>query len=117
MSGRLHLRWGSIGMILSLLFLLGSGTARASDPRDFYIYNKGTEPIYYIHVSHISEDKWGDDIMSADEVLMPDERVKVTFNTESDLCYYDVQAVYKDGDKREKRNVNLCETSSIDFYH
>lgn len=101
--------------VLTLLVLLTSSAF--ADRRDFYVYNKGDEPIYYLHVSHISEDKWGDDIMADDEVLMPDERVKVTFSEDSDLCHYDVQAVYKDGDKREQRDIDLCTTESISFYH
>ncbi|MDP9017665.1 MAG: hypothetical protein M3N19_05045 [Candidatus Eremiobacteraeota bacterium] len=99
------------------LLLLTAGAIRAADQRDFYVVNHGTEPIYYIHVSHISEEKWGEDVMAEDQVLMPDERVKIVFSGDSDLCYYDVQAVYKDGDKREKRNVNLCDVSSVEFVH
>ena len=108
-------KFAALGGVLTLLVLLASSAL--ADRRDFYVYNKGTEPIYYLHVSHISEDKWGEDIMADDEVLMPDERVKVTFSGESDLCYYDVQAVYKDGDTREKRDVDLCSTESVEFYH
>lgn len=115
MLHRFMIKAGTFAFVTSLLFALAVGVA-AADRRDFYIYNKGTEPIYYVRVSHISETKWGDDILGQD-VLMPDERVKITFSDDSDLCYYDIQVEYKDGDKREERNVNLCETSSVSFYH
>ena len=112
----LHKNLAALAGVLTLLELLTSSAF--ADRRDFYVYNKGTEPIYYLHVSHISEDKWGSDIMAEDEVLMPDERVKVTFPDDgSDLCYYDVQAVYKDGHKREQRDIDLCTVSEISFYH
>ena len=105
----------SLLSVLTLLVLVSSSAS--ADRRDFWVYNKGTEPIYYLHVSHISEENWGSDIMAADEVLMPDERIKVKFSDDTDLCHYDVQAVYKDGDKREKRDENLCEVESVEFYH
>lgn len=103
---------------LCTLVLLGSlASVAAADRRDFTVYNKGDETIYHLNVSHISEDKWGPDIMDSDQVLMPDEHIKVTFSGDSDLCYYDVRAVYKDGDTREQRDIDLCTTESISFYH
>lgn len=100
------------------LVLLGSlVSVAAADRRDFTVYNKGEETIYHLNVSHISEDNWGPDIMASDETLGPDEHLKVTFSGDSDLCYYDVRAVYADGDKREQRNIDLCSTESISFYH
>jgi hypothetical protein len=116
MQHRVSRKLAAFALAAASLLALCTSAVPAADRRDFYVYNKGEEPIYYLRVSHISEDKWGDDILGTD-VLEPDDRIKVTFSDGEDLCYYDIQVQYKDGDKREKRDVNLCETESVEFYH
>ncbi|GAC1391474.1 MAG: hypothetical protein NVSMB31_08920 [Vulcanimicrobiaceae bacterium] len=107
-----------LAAMLALLVLATSSAARvrAADQRDFWVYNKGDEPIHYLYVSHISEDKWGDDVLGED-VLMPGERVKVKFSDDSDVCHYDVRVEYKDKHSDEDRDVDLCDTASISFDH
>lgn len=109
-------RAGVIGAAVIMMAGLFTSTAAIADRRDFYVYNKGSEPIFYLRVSHISEDKWGPDILGED-VLEPGDRVKITFHDDEDLCYYDIQVEYKDGDTRDKRDVDLCATDSVEFYH
>lgn len=115
------LHWGfkrAVVVAVAALLIAGlfTSTAAMADRRDFYVYNKGSEQIFFLRVSHISEDKWGSDILGQD-VLAPGERVKVMFHDDEDLCHYDIQVEYKDGDTREQRDVDLCATDSVSFYH
>ena len=101
---------------LATLMLVLVGVDRSSaDQRDFTVVNETSYTIDNLYVSPHSSDNWEEDVLGND-VLESGHRVKVTFSDDLGYCFYDIKAVYSDGTKSEKYNVDLCSISTFRFY-
>ena len=85
------------------------GTATETNP-DFDVVNRSRQIIYYLHVSPVSQDNWGDDrlpgtIGSRFKVVLP----------RNNECRYDVRVVFEDGAEEVKLDQNVCSLSELAF--
>jgi hypothetical protein len=76
----------------------------AASTKTITVVNKCKFSIHQIYFSEVGDDKWGDDILDADEILAPGESVKV----EIDCGSWDVKLVAEDGSTCEVAAVDVC---------
>jgi len=109
--------FGRIALILiaALTFVVIGALRSSADQRDFTVVNETSYTIDNLYVSPHSSDNWEEDVLGSD-VLEPGHHVKVTFSDDLGYCFYDIKAVYSDGTKSEKYNVDLCSISIFRFY-
>ena len=103
------------GVLLVLSLLAVNAQKSLADRRDFTVINETSYIITHLYVSPHSADNWEEDILGSD-VLRPGHHVKITFSDSLDACYYDIKAIYEDGDKSIKYNVDLCNISTFRFH-
>lgn len=110
-----RLRNFAVGLLLVLGFALSTTQASLADQRDFRVVNETSYTITHLYVSPHSSTKWEEDVLGED-VLKSGKRVKITFSDSLGVCYYDIKAVYEDGDTSVKYNVDLCSISIFRFH-
>ena len=98
-------------MMLSLGFcmvvLMTSAISPKAAPvgtKTFTVVNKSEYAINNIYISHVDEDKWGEDLLGSNELLHPGESIEVEVDCDS----YDVKLVDEDGITCELAAVNIC---------
>jgi hypothetical protein len=84
----------------------------SSDRRNFSITNNTSQTIIRLYVSKPDSKSWGENILEG--VVPSGGSAKVTFSNNSELCMYDVKAVYADKTYDQKRH-NLCTTAIVDY--
>jgi hypothetical protein len=77
------------------------------------IINETRHDMVQFHASRVGTNDWEEDILGQD-TLEVGKSVTVNFGTD-DYCLYDFLGVFDDGDKVEKRRINVCEISSFRF--
>lgn len=82
--------------------------------RDFTVYNRGRNAVYYIYVSPVTTNSWEEDVLGRD-VLMPGSSVTVRMPDYGSQCYFDIRIVDSTGYAQEFYNVDLCTVSSVSF--
>ena len=105
----------AFAFMLAVCFVMINGSKGAADQRDFTVYNETSYTITELYVSPHSADNWEEDVLGSD-VLKAGHHVKITFSDNLGVCYYDIKAVYSDGDKSIKYNVDLCSISTFRFH-
>jgi hypothetical protein len=93
--------------------LVSSAPVARADSRDFTLWNRSDQYIWYVYVSPSEKTSWGDDVMGSD-VLAPDSSVFIYF-TGNGGCTYDIKVVGGTGDEGYLYNVDLCATSTVTF--
>ena len=93
---------------------LAAGSAFAGE-QDFKLVNKTGYQIDEVYVSQVSSRNWGSDIMGKD-ALAEDASVDITFNAPANVCNWDLQVKYNDGDIAEWKNLNLCSIETVTLY-
>ncbi|HYD13303.1 MAG TPA: hypothetical protein VEC11_10695 [Allosphingosinicella sp.] len=86
------------------------GTAR----QNFSVVNTTGHVVMTLNVSPTSESEWGPDILGSD-VLQSGQTAQVVFDRAESQCNYDLRVTYQDGDTSEMRNVNLCQTATVNL--
>jgi hypothetical protein len=106
----------------SALAVLASGflvaacltTAAVADAnKKVKIINETRHAMVQFHASRVGTNDWEEDILGQD-TLGVGNSVVVNFGTD-DYCLYDFLGVFDDGDKVEKRRINVCEIDSFRF--
>ncbi len=82
--------------------------------RDFTVYNRGRNAVYYIYVSPITTSSWEEDVLGS-RVLMPGNSITIRMPDYGSQCYFDIRIVDSTGYSQEFYNVNLCSVSSVTF--
>lgn len=77
------------------------------------LWNQARESIFAIHLSPVSSDKWGPDLLGKD-VLMAGDKFTLQPPT-SQGCHYDVRVEFESGKSQEKRNQDFCELVDLKF--
>jgi hypothetical protein len=73
-------------------------------PKTITIVNKCKFAIHEIYLSSVDEDKWGDDLLDADEILEPGKSIDVEIECGS----WDAKLVASDASTCEVRGVDIC---------
>lgn len=84
------------------------GTAR----QNFSVVNATGHIVVTLNVSPTTENEWGPDILGTD-VLQSGQTAQVVFDRAETQCNYDIRATYDDGDTTDARNINLCQTATV----
>ncbi len=84
------------------------GTAR----QNFSVVNATGHVVMTLNVSPTSESEWGPDILGS-QVLQSGQTGQVVFDRAESQCNYDLRVTYDDGDTSEMRNINLCQTATV----
>ena len=93
----------------------GSGDAQGAEHnQNFTLVNHSGHTLVTLQVSPNSSDQWGPDILGR-ETLANGESADVTFPRGEQACNWDIRATYDDHDTTDQRNVNLCETTSVEI--
>jgi len=96
----------------SLTFLLFAASSLFASKENLIIVNHVNKSIHRIYVSEARAGQWQDDLLGED-VIIPGETVKVTFENRHRACVWDVKVVDLDGVEYAYPSVNLCELSTI----
>jgi hypothetical protein len=86
------------------------GTAR----QNFSVVNATGHTVMTLNVSPTNESEWGPDILGR-HVLQPGETGQVVFDRAETQCSYDLRVTYDDNDTSEMRNVDLCQTRTVNL--
>ena len=89
-----------------------AGAAQANDQARFELRNASGQRIDMIHVSPVSSNSWGRDLLG-DRVLRPGGAVVVIPGPAG--CQFDVRVTYHSGGTEAFRNIDLCRTARISF--
>ena len=101
-------------LIAGALFAAVTGTAAFAARQDFTITNHTGHTIMTLNVSPHSDDHWGPDILGRD-TLANGERAEITFDRDEQQCHWDIKVTYDDHTNNDLRDVNLCQTSEVEF--
>lgn len=111
------MRWTRASLLLAALVAVAPPApppARAESPsaarpadRRVEIINETGVALTELYATNIGVEGWGEDRLG-DRVLHPNERVTLDFDDGSGACWFDLRAVFDDGDVVVRRNFNVC---------
>ena len=110
-----QIRTLAFAAVLAISLIVANAHASLADRRDFTVHNNTDYSIQELYVSPHSANNWEEDILGSG-VVQAHRAAKVHFSDSLDDCYYDIKAVYEDGDTSVKYNVDLCSISDFTFY-
>lgn len=104
--------------LAALLVLLGGATAAAQDGArpgnpSFNLFNRTAQSIEHLFATPVGVDRWGQDRLQRFS-LPPGMGFPVRLPADGN-CVYDLQVIYADGSKDERRRVNTCQTDTVAF--
>lgn len=76
--------------------------------------NATSYTIERMYGSNVGARSWQEDVLG-ERVLRPGQNVVVNWDDGSCYCEFDFRAVYSDGDKSEKRGVDVCRLATFRF--
>lgn len=88
-------------------------TADATN-QNFTIRNNTGHVITHLYVAPTSSDNWEEDILGQD-TLANGQTLDIQFERAETECQWDIKVDFDDGTSLEERNVNLCQTGTIDI--
>ncbi|MBP0493178.1 hypothetical protein [Roseomonas indoligenes] len=101
---------------LGLALALGVPAAvQAQTQLDFSLVNRTGAQIDEVHLSPVSSNSWGSDVMGQD-ALADGGSVDIQFNRGANTCNWDLKVVYNDGDQAEWRGLDLCRISRVTLF-
>ena len=96
--------------VVVLVYMLTAVLAGDSHDRHVVVVNNSSYIMTKFYASNKSMRNWEEDILGTD-VLPPGYRVRINVDDGSGYCIYDFKAVFSNGKKLEKFDVNVCITS------
>ncbi len=110
------IRKAAIASTLALPMLPLMAESALADKANFWVSNDSVNTITELYVSESSRDSWDNDILGAD-VLAGGSSVQVLFsNPAPNACFYDILAVFADGQVVEDYRINVCSSDGYTFY-
>lgn len=100
---------------LAALMTVASIGAAAAENRKVKIINETGYDLTEFYASHIGKDNWEENIFG-NKYLPDGNSVVVNIDDGSGYCLYDFRGVFSDGEKAEKRRVNVCEIETFRFH-
>ena len=107
------LRNGMIASVMAIPLLASTTYNALANPFNFRVYNQTAYSLKALYVSATSHDNWDNNIISSS--LPSGSSTQVVF-ADSSACYYDIRAVFSDGEVLNDYDVNVCANSSYHFY-
>ena len=101
-------------LIAGALLAAATASAAYAARQDFTVTNHSGHTIMTLNVSAHSDDHWGPDILGRD-TLANGEQAQITFDRDEQQCSWDIKVTYDDGTANDLRDVNLCQTSEVEF--
>ena len=101
-------------LIAGALLAAATATAAFAARQDFTITNHTGHTIVTLNVSPHTDDRWGPDILGRD-TLANGEQAAISFDRDEQQCHWDIKVTYDDGTNNDLRDVNLCQTSEVEF--
>jgi hypothetical protein len=86
--------------------LVGAASAQAED-RHVRIINETSHTMVHFYASNVARKSWEEDILGRD-VVKPGDDVTINIDDGSGHCKFDFLAVFDDGDKLERRGIDVC---------
>jgi hypothetical protein len=103
---------GTIAAATAFTFgLAGAAMAQTTDP-SFRLNNRGNQTIMELYVSSSADSNWGQDRLGTN-VLAPGQSFIVRLPDRQ--CQNDIRIVVEGGRATERRNINTCELTDINF--
>jgi hypothetical protein len=102
-------RRGLFAVLLGLLAAALPGFASAQDP-SFYVTNRSGMTINEVRVSSSNDSNWGNDLLGTN-VMASGQRLRVYPRQ----CVNDIQVVYSNGQREERRRINTCNINEVVF--
>jgi len=96
---------------LALAGLALPAVAQSNNP-DFRLNNRGQQAINEIYVSSSAVSTWGSDRLGVN-ILAPGASFNVTLP--AGQCMNDIRVIWADGTNVERRQVNTCNLTDINF--
>jgi hypothetical protein len=90
-----------------------AGPALADANKKVRIINETRHTMVRFYASRVGTNSWEEDILGQDTLVIG-ASVTVNFGTD-EYCLYDFLGVFDDGDKVEKRRINVCDISTFRF--
>jgi hypothetical protein len=84
-----------------------AGTAAQAQDRAVTVVNETAFTIVSFFGSGSSAQDWGSDKLAGDPLAPGAERL-IDFNDGSGLCFYDLRAVFEDGDESVREGLDIC---------
>lgn len=99
----------------AVVAIVAAGTAVAQDyDRRVMVHNNTGVTLTHLYSTNSGESSWGGDILGS-SVIPSGEAVMVDFDDGSGACLFDVKARFADGDEVERRQINVCQISHLNF--
>ena len=110
----LKLTTSALALVAAGVLAASFATSAVADAnKKVKIINETRHSMVQFHASRVGTNDWEEDILGQD-TLDVGSSVVVNFGTD-DYCLYDFLGVFDDGDKVEKRRINVCEIDSFRF--
>lgn len=93
-------------VLLAFALLVSVSTAQAQDRR-IRLINESSYTINEFHASNTGRRGWEEDILGR-RVLKPGASIVINLNDGSGYCKFDFLTVMDNGNRIEKRNVDVC---------
>jgi hypothetical protein len=110
----LKARAGLFLAVASAAALLAGSAARAGEDRHVRIVNETDHVMVHFYASNTALNSWQEDILG-DDVVKPGGDVNINIDDGSGHCKFDFQAVFDNGEKLVKHNIDVCEISSYRY--
>ncbi len=103
---------GSAAVATAFAFgLAGAAQAQTTDP-SFRLNNRSNQTVMELYVSASSDSNWGQDLLGQN-VLPPGQTFIVRLP--NGQCVNDIRIVVEGGRATERRQINTCELTDINF--
>lgn len=97
----------------------GEPTARTAGAdatnQNFTLNNRSQDTITHVYVSSVSDERWGEDVLGSSQVVAPGGTAQITFPRGETECNWDVRVTINNERNHELRNLNLCETTEVNY--
>lgn len=100
-------------LALGSILLLAATSGASALNRHVRIHNSSSAAIEKFYASNVGTNDYEEDILGSD-VIDSGDTWDINIDDGTGYCKYDFLAVFDDGSKAKKNNVNVCEVS--DFY-
>ena len=91
--------------------IAGPALAQSNNP-DFNLHNRGSVVINEIYVSSSRVQSWGNDRLGQN-TLAPGRNVSIVLP--ANQCVNDIRVVFANGQSEERRQVNTCNLTDVNF--
>ncbi len=109
------MQWRIAGLLGALLLIAAAPSRSGGGERTLTIANRADQPINEVYASPSGIDDWGADWLG-EATIEPRQQRRIALGQANPRdCLYDLQIVYADASREERRGVDLCRSRSVTF--